>query len=160
MRSVLGILGILGVLGVLVLTGACGGEDGLDRTDAIAVFRATMAAVHDGDWPRLKELLTDEARRETERTLVRLRDRLRDPQEPLRAQLGDEEALDRALGGGPADMLRLCVQLMPRERTPEARGSRETALGRTFLYATAAGTLRPVRLVERDGVWYVADLQL
>ena len=159
---------LLPVLGALLLASACGGEEGLDRADSQAVFRAAMAAVHDGDWATLETLLTAEARSEMERVFERLQGRLRDPESggheraQARAQLGERhgDEIRRVIQGGPAEALRFCALLMPREREPDVRGAQEAGGGRTILYTTNDGTLRPVRLVLLDGQWFIADLQL
>ncbi len=158
----------LTALAAALLLVACGGDEGLDRTQPQAVFRAALIAVHDGDWKTLKTLLTKEARREMERDLARLKRRLSHPEDGkieralARQRLGerDKEEIQRVVDGGPAAALRFYVLIMPRERSPAPRGMQVDKLARTMLYAAADGTLRPVRLVQVLDKWLIADLQL
>jgi len=153
----------------LVVLALCGGRDeGLDRSDPVAVFERAMEAVHDADWSTLKTLLTKEARLEMERDLDRLKRRLGHPDDGkieramAHERLGeaDAEAIRSVVEGGYPEALSFYVRIMPRERSPKPRGMEVTQYERKILYASADGTLRPVRLVRIHDAWYVADLQL
>lgn len=155
-------------IALVVIALRAGDDEGLDRKDPLAVFRAAMEAVHDADWTRLQPLLTKEARLEMERDLERLKRRLGHPDDGKieralaheRLGDGDAAAIRSVVAGGPADALRFYVRIMPRERSPAPRGMEVKQFERKVLYASADGTLRPVRLVRVHDAWFVADLQL
>ena len=158
---------VAGVVAAVFALSAHDAEE-LDRSDANAVFRAALEAVHDADWRTLRSLLTKEARAEMERDLTRLKRRLGHPEDGkieralARQRLGeqDTEEIRRVVDGDYADALRFYVLIMPRERSPSPRGMKADPFERTFLYASADGTMRPVRLVLVNDEWFVADLQL
>jgi len=155
------------LLSVALALPGCG-DDGLDRGDPMAVFRAAMAAVHDGDWNGLQGLLTSEARREMERDLDRIRRRLAHPKDGERERalatqrLGERAAaeIDRVVHGGYGDALRFFSLIVPRERAPTTRGMEIKPRERKILYVAPGGTIRAVRLVLVHGEWSVADLPL
>jgi len=154
----------------LVLSACSDADPGLDFTNPQVVFRASMEAIHDGDWASLETLLTNKARVALAADLRRVQKNLASPRpgSPLMATVelrlgpGYEAEVRRAVEGGLPELLRFFVKLSPRPREPAQRGVRidPATLSMEFLYETSAGEQRPVKLIQARGRWYVAALQL
>ena len=159
---------LLCALAWVAVCAGCGGDEGVDRSDGQAVFRAAMRAVHDADWETLQGLLTKDARFALERDMTRLQANLAAPPEGselhkrVREALGDRYAAEvrAAVEGGLPEVLRLYVRAWPREREPKQKGMELDSLQMTLLYEAPGGVLRPVKLVNRGGRWYVQELHL
>ena len=156
---------------ILLLLSACGGDDGgLDRTDATAVFKHAIAAVHDGDWAALKSVVTKGCREKLERELAGIKRRVGHDvdgtfeREVAKARIGAtwREEVRLVVEGGPAAAFRFYSLVAPRLREPEIRGMQIKPLERKILFLGAGeqAPIREARLILVHDEWFVHELPL